>query len=84
MGERSDNCRCKVPEKVQGMGFPGRSEGLGAVQSRPGDGQQSARAETCRSGLGNLRNPTGLLRYSPRMIGWWGWWSLEWRKATSV
>ena len=33
-GERNDNCRCKVPEKVQGMGFPGRSEGLGAGPER--------------------------------------------------
>ena len=54
-------------------GIPGRGDGLDAVRSSRGEGQQSARAETCRSGLGNLTNPTGLLPHSPRIIGGWGW-----------
>jgi len=33
-GERNDNCRCKVPEKVQGMGS--RAEVRGWVQSGAG------------------------------------------------
>ena len=33
-GERSDNCRCNVPEKVQGMGS--RAEVRGWVQSGAG------------------------------------------------
>ena len=59
-GERNDNCRGKVPEKVQGMGS--RAEVRGWVQSRAGvergsrvPGQKHADRDW------ETRNPTGLL-----------------------
>lgn len=86
-GERGGNCRRKVPEKVQGMGS--WAEVRGCVQSRStcAEGQQSDRAET--GSLESLRNPTGLLQSSPRIIGGGGggggdWWSLAWRRVASV
>ena len=55
-GERNDNCRCKVPEKVQGMGFPGRVRSWEQARRRAAECQ----GRNMQIGTGKLEKSHGI------------------------